>query len=103
MTAVYLAKPRPGADLFFRVGVPVVQIEGQRRLRVRRNRHDHALGRSLPASTKQKLALVLSPTPNCSGHVTSAGSVLGTGFGAGTGFFVVVLERCANGSPPAAR
>ena len=36
-------EPAAGADLLFRVGVPVVEVEGQGRLRVRRNRYEHTL------------------------------------------------------------
>ena len=45
-TAVYFAKPRPAPHLLFRIGVTVVQGEGQRRRAgVRRDRDDHALCR----------------------------------------------------------
>ncbi len=49
---------------------------------------------SRPASTKQNEALVLRPTPSCSGQVTSAGSVWGAGFGAGRAGFAVLRPRC---------
>src|SRR5262245_26687259 len=49
---------------------------------------------SRPARTKQKDALVLSPVPSCSGHLTSAGSIFGTCFATGAGFRVLDFPDC---------
>ena len=65
-------EPAAGADLLFRVGVPVVEVEGQGRLRVRRNRYEHTLRGLAAARTKQKLAFVLRPVPSSSGQVITA-------------------------------
>ena len=95
-----LREPTARANLLLRIAVPVVQVEGQGCLRVRGNRAGTPSAGSRPASTKQNSALVFTPVPSCSGHVTLAGSVSGTGLTtdagfAGAGFLVVVRVPCA--------